>query len=79
MDAYNTLVIILSVTLAVFLIVGIAAAILAIKFLKKMNVIMDRADNIISDIETISNNVRKLASPLATVAAIFDRLNPRSK
>lgn len=79
MDAYNTLVIILSITLAVFLVVGIAAAILAIQFLKKLNVIMERADNVMSDIENLSKTIRKVATPLNSIAALFDRFNPRSK
>lgn len=73
MDAYNTLVIILSIALAIFLIVGIAAAILAIRLFKKMDGTMDRVDNILSDIEDVSRNVRKVAAPLATIGALFDR------
>lgn len=79
MDAYNTLVIILSIALAVFLVVGIAALSLSISFLRKLNTLVERGNNVMEDIEHLSKTVRKVTSPLSAVADFIDQFNPRRK
>lgn len=77
MDAFEILVVILSITLAVFLIIGIIFMSLFVELMKKLNRIADKAETAIDNIEEVSNSIRKIASPLAFFANIADKLNRR--
>lgn len=69
--AYQVLVIILAVTLAIFLILAIAVSILAIKFMKKANKVADSAEVTAGNIETFSTSLRNAAGPAAAMRVIF--------
>ncbi len=62
MDAYQILVIILSVTLTVFLIVAIVAGILVIQLLKKAKQASETAVEAAHNIQQLAGSVTKLTS-----------------
>lgn len=73
-QAYSTLVIILSITLAVFLILAIISAVYLIKLLKSANRISDKAETVVNNIEEASENFKKVAGPAAAVQAFTNLL-----
>lgn len=70
MDAFEILVIILSITLAIFLLLAIALTIGLIKLVKQLNVTAERTDNIVSNIESASDSIKNMAGPAAFMSAI---------
>lgn len=73
MDAFEILVIILSVTLAIFLVLAIIATTYLIKILKKVNLITEHAESVASNIESASEKFRQAAGP-AALASVFAKL-----
>ncbi len=69
-DAYGILVIILSVTLAILLVLCIVIAVNAIKLIKKLRIITDKAEEVIDDVEAVSGFFRKTAGPVAMTGLI---------
>jgi CHASE3 domain sensor protein len=65
--AFQTLVIILSITLAIFLVAMIVFSILGIKLLKKVNNFADSAEIVSNNIEALSTSMKNAASPLAVL------------
>jgi len=70
MNTYDILVIVLSVTLAIFLLVGIILTIGLIKLVKKLRDITDKAEEIVGDVEAVSGFFRKTAGPVAITGLI---------
>lgn len=70
MDAFEILVIILSVTLAILLVLCIIIAVGVIKLIKKLRVISDKAEEVIDDVEAVSGFFRKTAGPVAVTGMI---------
>lgn len=70
MDAFEILVIILSITLAIFLLLAIALTIALIKLVKQLNLTAEKADNVVSNIESASNSIKNMAGPAAFASAI---------
>ncbi len=70
MDAYEILVIILSITLAILLVLCIIIAISVMKLVKKLRVISDKAEEVIDDVEAVSGFFRKTAGPVAMTGLI---------
>jgi K+-sensing histidine kinase KdpD len=69
-DAYGVLVIILSITLAVFLILAIIATVLIIRVLKHVNAISEKAELMADNLQEASKNFSKVAGPMAIVQAL---------
>lgn len=69
--AYGVLVIILSVTLAVFLILAIIAMILTVRLLKKANKVADSAESVASDLGAFSAQLKQAAGPAAALRVIL--------
>lgn len=69
--AYQTLVIILSITLAIFLVLAIVLSILGIKFMKKANRVADSAEIVASDVETFSTSLRNASGPAAVLRIVM--------
>lgn len=65
MDAFEILVVILSVALAVLLVLCILLVLAILKLIKKMHVITDKAEEVIDDVEAVSGFFRKTAGPVA--------------
>lgn len=70
-DAYEILVIILSITLAIFLTLAIIATSYTIKLLKKANNIADKAEAVATDVETFSNSLKNAAGPAAAMRVML--------
>jgi hypothetical protein len=71
-QAYSTLVIILSITLAIFLILAIIATVYSIRLLKSANRISAKAESVADNIEQASENFSKVAGPAAAVQAAIN-------
>lgn len=65
MDAFEILVIILSITLAVFLVLGIILTTVLIKLANQVRVITAKAEVVMDDVEAVSGFFRKTAAPVA--------------
>ena len=77
MNSYDVLVIILSISLAVFLIIGIVFLSLMIALIKRINRMTAKAELIIDNIESFSETAKKFASPVALFSAIAKLMNTR--
>lgn len=64
-DAYQTLVIILSVMLGLFLLISIILGVLFIKILKRVRLITDKAEHVVENVESVGLFFKKAAGPLA--------------
>lgn len=67
MDAYEVLVIVLSITFAVFLILAIIVAIYTIKLLKSLRRSAEKAEVVINDIVDTSWSIRHSLEPLKLI------------
>jgi uncharacterized protein YoxC len=65
MDAFEILVVILSVTLAIFLVTAIVLSIALIKFMQKVDRIADQAETTAQNIAEASNTMKQFAGPAA--------------
>jgi hypothetical protein len=79
MDAFEILVVILSVTLAIFLILSIVAVSMLIYILKKAKLISEHAEVIAENLETASNKFRNFAGPAAVLSILPKLLKLRKK
>lgn len=70
-QAYSTLVIILSITLAIFLVLAIIASVYLIRLLKSANRISAKAEEVVNNVEEAAENFKKVAGPAAVVQAIL--------
>ena len=75
MDSYDILVIILSVTLAVFLILGIVVLIYLVKFMKNVKEISDKAKSLIDDASSVVGTVKKAAAPTMVAKFVADQIS----
>ena len=81
MSSYDILVIILSVTLAVFLILAIVAAAYIIKLLKKMDKVADTAQASAENIEAITGTIKNVANGsliASTLSSLFSKFKHQS-
>jgi hypothetical protein len=65
MDAYNILVITLSIALAIFLVAAIVLTVALIKLVGQVRSITQKADAVMDDVEAVSDFFRKTAAPVA--------------
>ena len=70
MDAFEILVIILSITLAIFLIIAIIAGVLLVKVLNRIDTITERAENIVTNIDGFSEKIKQFAVPTAVMSMV---------
>lgn len=70
MDAFQVLVIILSVTLAILLVICIVLVIGLIKLTNQVRAIMIKADDIMDDVESVSNFFKKTATSVSVAGVI---------
>jgi hypothetical protein len=68
--AAEVLLIIVSVVLSIFLIVGIIAGVYTIKILKQVRRITERAENVADSVEAAASTFEKSASPIAIIRII---------
>lgn len=72
MDAYNILVIILSVCLAIFLVLGIMVLIYLLKLIKNLKDISDKANAMVSNASDLAATLSKAAAPAAVARFVID-------
>jgi high-affinity nickel permease len=70
MDYYQTLVIILSVTLAIFLLLAIIATVIFINILSKFKKVAENAEQVSNNIAEASRTMKKFAGPAAVANVI---------
>lgn len=71
-QAFQVLVIILSVTLAIFLVLAIVATVYLIRFLQSANRISEKAEVIVENVEQATDNFARLAAPAAAAQAVMN-------
>lgn len=79
MDAYEVLVIILSVILAIFLILAIIVMAMLISILKKVKRAAGSAQQFAENIEVFSKSILKTSGPINFVRTIFNTINGKSR
>jgi len=65
MDAFEILVIILSATLAIFLVLGIALLVIVIRIFKRIDSISQKAEHFAGNLEEASDFFKTAAAPVA--------------
>lgn len=70
MDSFDILVIVLSITLAIFLVVSIFLVTALIRLVKKVNVIVDKAEEIVDDVEAVSAFFKRNTASMAITGLI---------
>jgi hypothetical protein len=70
MDAFEILVIILSIVLAILLVLSIILTIGIIKLVSKLRDISKKAEEVMDDVEAVSGFFRKSAGPIAITGFI---------
>lgn len=70
MDAYEILVIILSIALAVLLVTSIFFVVVLIKLVNQVRAVTDKAEEIVDDVEAVSSFFKKAAAPVAITGLI---------
>ena len=73
MDSYDILIIILSITLAIFLFLAIIAASLFIKLLKQAQVISKTAQQTMENVEEFTNQLKN-AGKISTIGTAFSQV-----
>lgn len=86
MDAYQILVVVLSVMLGILLIISVVFLILLVKILKQVKRITDKADHVMDNMESVGDFFRRTSGPLAIgryigglVRSVKDKGNRRGK
>jgi hypothetical protein len=70
MDAFEILVIILSITLAILLTASIFLVVVLVKLVNQLRIVSHKAEEIVDDVETVSGFFRKTAGPVAITSLI---------
>jgi K+-sensing histidine kinase KdpD len=68
MDAFEILVVILSITLAVFLTLGIISMVIIIRVAKRADRISEKAEYMVNNLESASQQFKKAAVPAAVLS-----------
>lgn len=75
MDAFEILVVILSSFLALFLALCVVAAIFAIKLVKNLKEISDKAVLLVNDASSVAATMKKAAAPAVVARFIAEQVN----
>lgn len=78
-EAASTLVIILSVVLAIFLILSIILVIMLIIFARRVNAVASSLQTTAENVETVVSGVSKVTSPVLIAKLIMKQFNQESK
>ncbi|MCU0667505.1 MAG: hypothetical protein MUF85_02715 [Patescibacteria group bacterium] len=70
MDAFEILVVILSITLAVFLTLGIVAMVIIIRVAQRADRMSERAEELVNNLESASQQFKKAAVPAALLSGL---------
>lgn len=75
MDSYDILVIILSVFLAIFLLLGIIVLVYLLKVVKTIKVLSEKAVNVVDNAETVTANISKYVTPTLVGRQLYKRFS----
>lgn len=75
MDSFDILVIILSVFLAIFLLIGIVVLVYLAKFMKNMKEISDKASQLIKDAGSVAATMKSAAAPTVVAKFVADQIS----
>ena len=78
MNAYQMLVVILSTTLAIFLVLAIVATVILIQILRNMRNLPEKAEDIMDNLRDVSDAIRDTASPLIMLGDMISKFFPSS-
>ncbi len=70
MDAFEILVVILSITLAILLGLSIFFVVVLIKLINQLRKVTEKAEEIVDDVESVSSFFKKAAGPVALTGFI---------
>lgn len=79
MNAFEILVIILSVALALFLVLSIVALVLLIGLLRGMRNVPEQLNNVVEQLGEVSSAVRDTAAPLIMLGSLVKKIFPNKK
>lgn len=79
MDAFEILVIILSVALAIFLILSIIVIIYLLKVVKSVQLMTEKASNAVESVSNVAANVGKFVTPAAASKFVIDAVQKMVK
>ena len=74
MNSYDILVIILSVCLAIFLVLGIVVLVYLVKFIKNIKEISDKAKTMVDDAGSVIGTMKKAAAPAVVAKFVADQI-----
>ncbi len=75
MDSYDILVIILSVFLAIFLLLGIIVLVYLVKFMKNVKEISDKASQLVKDAGSVAATMKTAAAPAVVAKFVADQIS----
>ena len=75
MDSYDILVIILSIFLAIFLLLGIITMVYLSKFMKNVQEISDKAKVLVDDAGSVAATMKKAAAPAVVAKFVADQIS----
>ena len=75
MNSYDVLVIYLSVSLGIFIIVGIVLFVSLIKLTKQLRNIADKTESVIEDVESVSSFIKTSTAPAAIMGFVSSIIN----
>jgi competence protein ComGC len=82
MESYDILVIILSVALAIFLVLGIVLLVFVINIVRKIKAIINKAEAVVENVETVASFFKKSSVPVAIatlIGNISDKMSGKDK
>lgn len=79
MDAFEILVVVLSVLLAIFLILSIVAVVYIIKVVKSVKAISEKAASAVDNFSSVTSSIGKFVTPAAAGKFIIDSLHKVAK
>ena len=69
-QAFDIIVVILSVSLFVFLVIGVIATVLMIKLIKSLRAVVDKGEALVDKAEAIGESIRENASAVGLVSLL---------
>lgn len=72
MDAFEILVIILSVTLAIFLVLGVVTMVYVLKIAQSVKQMTDKASSAVDNVSNVAVNISKFVTPAAAGKLVIE-------
>ena len=75
MDAFEILVVVLSITLAILLVITIIFVVALTKLVNQVRLLTEKAEDIVDDVETVSNFFKQSTVPVALASLVSNIVN----